>query len=310
MFEDDNSSVEFGKLFDDAPEPEVNEETLEEPLVENENEETEEPEEVETESEDDEEESDIDGESEEPDTEEKEKEPESSTLATIEIDGKSFELDEQKIQTIAEKYVEVVKENKQYKEYKEQLDGAMAHIKNIQDGKDIDEAMLALGVDWNKLITDKVKEFIRRSTLSEKERQYEDAAAERDRLRKKIQEREERDELSRQEQEGKKQAELIIDNVNAAISKVPEQFRKEIQIEVFGAIEKRLRSGQNRPSAKAIANAVTTIYNRKYKALNTTASKSVTSKSTSVPKLTRNSPTPSTTQKRSPYNATDYNELF
>ena len=307
MFEDDNSSVEFGKLFDDAPEPEVSEETLEEPLVENENEETEEPEEVETESEDDEE-SDIDGKS-EPDTEEKEPEK-PLPLATIEIDGKSFELDEQKIQTIAEKYVEVVKENKQYKYYKEQLDGAMAHIKNIQDGKDIDEAMLALGVDWNKLITDKVKEFIRRSTLSEKERQYEDAAAERDKLRKKIQEREERDELYRQEQEGKKQAELIIDNVNAAISKVPEKFRKEIQIEVFGAIEKRLRSGQNRPSAKAIANAVTTIYNRKYKALNTTASKTVTSKSTSVPKLTRNSPTPSTTQKRSPYNATDYNELF
>lgn len=234
----------------------------------------------------------------------------SPVLATIEIDGKEFELDESKIQSIAENYVKVAQENRVLKQNSEQVQAYATHIENIRNGVDIDESMQALGVDWDSLITDKVKDFIRRSTLSKKERELEDERMERQKLQKKLTEREEREKEEREKAEGQAQATALIQTVNTAISKVPEKYRKEIQIEVFGAIERRLRQGGNHPSAKAINNAVNTIYNRKYKAIDEKSKANVTTNKISPPKNVKNNPTPSTGKKRSSYNATDYNDLF
>ena len=309
MFEDDNKSTEFGELFMDDPEaePEVEAEETE---AEEETSETEESEESDESQESEDEEEHQTEESEEEDTEEEEKKEDDGIVATIEIDGKEFPLDEMKVQKLAEQYVNVANINKQLQQDRERVNEALQYIDNVRNGVDIDEAMTALGVNFDALIHDKVKDFIRRSTMSAKEREYEDAAKERDKLRQKIAEREQKEREEKEAQQGKEQANVIIESVNNSLADIPEKFRKEIQIEVFGAIERRLRAGDNRPSAAAIKNAVNTIYKRKYKSIYETEKKSVTSKRTSPPKPVKNNPGDSTLRKKSAYNATDYNELF
>lgn len=238
-------------------------------------------------------------------------EPEkSNTLATISIDGQDFELDEDKIQRIAENYVQVAQENKKLVKDRDQVAQAWNHIEAIQNGKDIDENMKALGVDFEALIRNRVKEFIRRSTLSEREREFEDMRVDRDNLRTKNEEREKIDATQREQAAGERQAETIIDSVGLALVKVPEKFKKEIQIEVFGLIEKKLRAGGVSPSAKGIQNAVNKIYERKYKTATKDSKESVTKKIVSAPKPTKNNPTPSTQKQKSTYNAEDYSSLF
>jgi len=167
MFEDnDNTSTEFGELFMDDPEPEIVEETEVE-------EEKETPEEEIQESEDEEQ---LDEENQEDPTEEEEKKEDDGIVATIEIDGKEFPLDEMKVQKLAEQYVHVANINKQLEQDRSKVNEALQHIENVRNGVDIDEAMAALGVNFDALIHDKVKDFIRRSTMSAKEREYEDAA--------------------------------------------------------------------------------------------------------------------------------------
>lgn len=302
MFEDDTSaSNDINDLFADEPietEPEAEAEEVAE----------EQPEESEAEEEkapQDEPEEQSSTESEEEDSE---KPQQDNTIAVIEVNGKEFKLDAPQVQTLAEKYIDLVQKNKQFEKSKESVDYAMKFIENVRNGVDIDESMKALGVNFDALIRDKVKDFIRRSTMSEKERELEDANKEREKLRKQIHEREERERLERETAEGQKEAETIIAGVNQAISKVPQRYQQEIQIEVFGAIERRLRNGQGRPSQKAIDNAVQTIYNRKYKAIEETKKK--VTPQTKAPKPVKNSPTPSTQTKSSGYNATDYSHLF
>lgn len=302
MFEDnENTSTEFGELFMDDPEPEIVEETEEEL-------EEETPEEEDIQEPEDEEQ--PDEENQDDPTEEEEKKEDDGIVATIEIDGKEFPLDEMKVQKLAEQYVQVANINKQLEQDRSKVNEALQYIENVRNGVDIDEAMAALGVNFDALIHDKVKDFIRRSTMSAKEREYEDASKERDKLRKKIADREELEAKERESRQGKEQADVIIESVNSSLSEVPEKFRKEIQIEVFGAIERRLRAGGNRPSSAAIKNAVQTIYKRKYKTIYESEKKPVTSKRTTLPKLVKNNPGDSTMRKKSAYNATDYNELF
>jgi hypothetical protein len=118
-------------------------------------------------------------------------------VAKIEIDGKEFEFDEPKIQRLAEQYVELATQNKELEQHREVVQQAMGHIDNIRKGVDIDEAMYALGVDFDKLITDKVKEFIRRSTLSQKERELEDMRQENGKLKAEREAREAREAAER-----------------------------------------------------------------------------------------------------------------
>lgn len=301
MFEDDNSaSTDISELFNDEPasDEQLEQDTAQEGDSEEEKTPTEESdgaEESQTEHNDN---TTSDDASEEAD----------ATIAIIEIGGKEFKLDDKGVQNLAEKYVGLVQKNKELEKTKEAVDSALNYIENIRNGVDIDEAMKALGVNFDALIRDKVKDFIRRSTLSEKERELEDANKEREKLRKMIKEREDRERVEREQVEGQKEAETIIAGVNQAISKVPERYQQEIQIEVFGAIERRLRNGQGRPSQKAIDNAVQTIYSRKYKAIEETKKKVTTQ--TKAPKPVKNSPTPSTQTKSNGYNATDYSHLF
>lgn len=237
----------------------------------------------------------------------KEEEPEAATpvIAKIEIDGKEFEFDEPRIQHLAEQYIEVAAQNKEMLKHREVVQEAMGYIENIKRGVDIDEAMQALGVDFDKLITDKVKEFIRRSTMSQKERDLEDMRVENEKLRKEKEERLARETAEREEAEGRKHAEEIFSNVKTAISNIPEKFQQEVQIELLSQIEKKIRSGGVRPSAKAIANAASIIYERKQKLVTPEVPKPK-----QVPKPVRNSATPSTQVPKSRYNATDYNEIF
>lgn len=302
MFEDDTSaSTDVNDLFGDDPVSEEAEtqDTEQEESSEDEKTPTEESDGAEEESQTEQD----DNTSKEDTTEESD-----ATIAIIEIGGKEFKLDDKGVQNLAEKYVGLVQKNKELEKTKEAVDSALAYIENIRNGVDIDDAMKALGVNFDALIRDKVKDFIRRSTMSEKERELEDANKEREKLRKMIKDREERERLEREQIEGQKEAETIIAGVNQAISKVPERYQQEIQIEVFGAIERRLRNGQGRPSQKAIDNAVQTIYNRKYKAIEETKKK--VTPQTKAPKPVKNSPTPSTGEKRESYNATDYSHLF
>jgi hypothetical protein len=239
-------------------------------------------------------------------TEEAVEEPAAPTVvAKIEIDGKEFEFDEPKIQRLAEQYVELATQNKELEQHREVVQQAMGHIDNIRKGVDIDEAMYALGVDFDKLITDKVKEFIRRSTLSQKEREMEDMRQENEKLRKEREEREARLAAEREEAEGRKHADEIFSNVKFAVSKIPEKFQQEVQIELLSQIEKKIRSGGIRPSAKAIANAATIIYERKQKLLEPEVKQPK-----QVPKPVRNSASPSTQVPKTRYNAVDYNEIF
>jgi hypothetical protein len=302
MFEDENStSTDVNDLFGDDPTPEEPEATEQEPEAEPELESEPESEpEAETESESESEE--------EPEAETEEEEPD-PTIATIEINGKEFKLDEQKVQNLAEQYIKLVQLNKELEVNRAKVDEALKYVENIRSGVDIDEAMKALGVNFDALIRDKVKDFIRRSTLSEKERELEDANKEREKLRKQIAEREERERIELERAEGQKEAETIISSVNAAIAKVPQRFQKEIQIEVFAAIERRLRNGGIRPSQQAINNAVQNIYNRKYKTIQTEEKAKLPTQS-KAPKVTKNNPSPSTSEKKSVYNATDYSQLF
>lgn len=237
----------------------------------------------------------------------KEEEPETATpvIAKIEIDGKEFEFDEPRIQHLAEQYIEVAAQNKEMLKHREVVQEAMGYIENIKRGVDIDEAMQALGVDFDKLITDKVKEFIRRSTMSQKERDLEDMRVENEKLRKEKEERLARETAEREEAEGRKHAEEIFSNVKTAISNIPEKFQQEVQIELLSQIEKKIRSGGVRPSAKAIANAASIIYERKQKLVTPEVPKPK-----QVPKPVRNSATPSTQVPKTRYNATDYNEIF
>lgn len=310
---DTESSTEFSKLFDDTQNVEIeNNEPNEDEHGETSDEENVEGGKTETDEDSSEEESNTDDEETvEEDTKSSEKEDEEpNIIATIEVDGKEFKLDEGAVQSIAEQYVKVARTNKMLLEDRNQVVDALKHIENVRNGVDIDESMQALGVNFDALIHDKVKDFIRRSTMSAKERELEDANREREKLRKQIQEREEREASEKEAAAGKEQADLIIQSVNSALTKIPERFQKEIQIEVFGAIERRLRQGGNKPSSKAIQNAVNTIYNRKYKTIYGGKKDSVKSQSIKPPKPVRNNPTDSTTEKKSSYNATDYNEIF
>lgn len=296
MFEDDNTSTSFDQLFEDDSAPESDEIEADKEEVEVKPDKQEEPAE---------EEESVEEESEEEESEaEDDKTP--KIIATIEIDGQEFPLDEMKVQKLAENYVEVAQQNRVFQKDREQVVEVMKYIENIRSGKDVDEAMKALGVDFDNLIRDKVKDFIRRSTLSAKERELEDANKEREILRKKIKEREEAEAAAKEQEESQRTATLIIDSVNMAVSKIPEDSRKEIQLEVFGAIERRIRAGGMPPSQKSIENAVQTIYNRKYKKDPAKVTKEVPK----PPKVVKNSPKPSTTQKKKVYNATDYSELF
>lgn len=306
MFEDENMSEDFGKLFDDS----VTEEPVQEEQEVEESTETEEEKEPaeETTEEEVQEESEESEESQE--SEEEQPEQKEQVVATIEIDGKEFPLDEMKIQKIAEQYIEVSKQNKVFAQDREQVVQVMQIVDNIRNGVDIDESMQALGVNFEALIHDKVKDFIRRSTMSAKERELEDANREREKLRKQIAEREQREAEQREAELGQRQANTIIDSVNTSLLKVPEKFRKEIQIEVFGAIERRIRQGGQTPSAKAIQNAVNNIYERKYKLINDGKKPDVNKKVVRVPNITKNNPTPSTNKRKQLYNATDYNEIF
>lgn len=305
MFEnEDNTSTSFNDLFED--------DTVEETSTEEEaetTEETTEEQEPSTEEESSTEEETTEEESTEEETTTEESSEVDDTppvIATIEIDGQEFPLDEMKVQKLAENYVEVAQHNKALMADREQVVEVMKHIESIRSGNDIDEAMKALGVDFDNLIRDKVKDFIRRSTMSAKERELEDANREREILRKKIAEREAAETAAREQEESQRTATLIIDAVNVAVSKIPEAHRKEIQLEVFGAIERRIRSGGMPPSQKAIENAVQTVYKRKYK----TEPSKVTKNTTPPPKPVKNSPKPVTQQKKKVYNATDYSELF
>lgn len=228
-----------------------------------------------------------------------------SVIAKIEIDGKEFEFDEPRIQHLAEQYIEIATQNKEMLKHREVVQEAMGYIENIKRGVDIDEAMRALGVDFDKLITDKVKEFIRRSTMSQKERDLEDMRTENEKLRKEREERLARETAEREEAEGRKHAEEIFSNVKTAISNIPEKFQQEVQIELLTQIEKKIRSGGVRPSSRAIANAAKVIYERKQKLVTPEVPKPK-----QVPKPVRNSATPSTQVPKSRYNATDYNEIF
>jgi hypothetical protein len=243
------------------------------------------------------------------DTEEQpaeETEPETiPVIAKIEIDGKEFEFDEPRIQHLAEQYIELATQNKEMIKHREVVQEAMGYIENIKRGVDIDEAMVALGVDFDKLITDKVKEFIRRSTMSQKERDMEDMRTENEKLRKEREERLARETAEREEADGRKHAEEIFSNVKTAISNIPEKFQQEVQIELLSQIEKKIRSGGVRPSARAIANAASIIYERKQKLVAPEVPKPK-----QVPKPVRNSATPSTQVPKTRYNATDYNEIF
>lgn len=299
MFDDDTStSTDVNDLFGDEPAPEEPaEEVTEEPSEEPSEESSEEEPSPEPEEQTDEENS------EEP------AEPEDDTIATIEIDGKEFKLDEAKVQTLAENYIKVIQEKKFLEVNRQKVEQALEHVEKIRSGVDIDDAMKALGVNFDALIRDKVKEFIRRSTMSEKERELEDANKEREKLRKQIQEREEKEQFEREQIEGQKEAETIIASVNSSVAKIPSRFQKEVQIEVFAAIERRLRQGQGRPSQKAIDTAVQNIFNRKYKAVSNEKPRA-TPKQTKVPKPVKNEPSPSTVEKKSSYNATDYSHLF
>jgi len=299
MFEEnDNTSADFGDLFEDTPEPEAEAEETEAEEADTE------PEAEESEESEDKEPSEESEESEEAETPE---EPEDKgIIATIEIDGQQFPLDEMKVQKIAEQYVEVAQQNKVLAKDREQVVQVMGIVENIRNGVDIDESMKSLGVDFDALIRDKVKDFIRRSTMSSKERELEDANKEREILRKKIAEREAKEKEEMEAKASQEQATLIIDTVNMAVSKIPEQHRKEIQLEVFGAIERRIRSGGMAPSSKAIENAVQTVYNRKYKS----TPQPVTKKQSVAPKPLKNSPKPVTMEKKKSYNAVDYNDLF
>jgi hypothetical protein len=226
-------------------------------------------------------------------------------IAKIEIDGKEFEFDEPRIQHLAEQYIELATQNKEMIKHREVVQEAMGYIENIKRGVDIDEAMHALGVDFDKLITDKVKEFIRRSTMSQKERDMEDMRTENEKLRKEREERLARETAEREDAEGRKHADEIFSNVKTAISNIPEKFQQEVQIELLSQIEKKIRSGGIRPSARAIANAASIIYERKQKLVAPEVPKPK-----QVPKLVRNSATPSTQVPKTRYNATDYNEIF
>lgn len=226
-------------------------------------------------------------------------------IAKIEIDGKEFEFDEPRIQHLAEQYIELATQNKEMIKHREVVQEAMGYIENIKRGVDIDEAMHALGVDFDKLITDKVKEFIRRSTMSQKERDMEDMRTENEKLRKEREERLARETAEREDAEGRKHAEEIFSNVKTAISNIPEKFQQEVQIELLSQIEKKIRSGGIRPSARAIANAAGIIYERKQKLVAPEVPKPK-----QVPKPVRNSATPSTQVPKTRYNATDYNEIF
>jgi hypothetical protein len=227
-------------------------------------------------------------------------------VAKIDIDGKEFELDEPKIQHLAEQYVEVVAQNKELTKHREVVEQAMGYIDSIRKGQDIDEAMKALGVDFDKLIMDRVKDFIRRSTLSQKERELEDARKENERLKKDREERERIEYTKREQEEGRKNAEEIMTSVNLALAKVPENLKTEVQVELLTQIERKIRSGGVRPSARAIANAASIIAERKQKSLQ------VETKQVKVlPKPVKNSPTPASTQtSTSRYNAEDYTKLF
>lgn len=290
----------YGDLFaEDSRFEEVSEdtsqETTEDPEVESESEEVEEekpsPDEGET---------DKEGE-----TSEEQTQDTPVVVAKIEIDGKEFEFDEPKIQRLAEQYIEVASQNKELLKHREVVEEAMGYINNIRAGQDIDEAMLALGVDFDKLIMDRVKEFIRRSTLSQKEREAEDLRRENEKLRKLKEEREAKEAALAQEQEGKKHAEEIFSNVTYAVSKIPEKFQQEVRIELLTQIEKKIRSGGVRPSAKAIANAASIIYERKKKLLEPEPKKV-----TNLPKPVQKSATPPVAGTKKKYNAVDYNELF
>jgi hypothetical protein len=231
-------------------------------------------------------------------------------IAVVEVDGQEFKLTENQIQTMTEKYVSTVQENKELTKTKERVQEALGYIQNIQNGQNIDDSMRALGVDFDALIREKVKEFIRRSTLSDREREFEDLAKDREKLKAQLDERNQREQQEQERAQGTQQAQSIINTVNGALSSIPESMKKEIQIEIFAHLEKRIRNGGSVPSTKAVQNAVNTIYNRKKQSLGEKLNKPVTKNSTTAPKPIKNNPTPSTKEKRSSYNATDYNDLF
>lgn len=234
------------------------------------------------------------------------KEAEEKYVAKIEIDGKEFELDEPKIQHIVEQYVEVVKQNKELVKNTEIVEQAMGYIENIRHGKDIDDAMKALGVDFDKLIQDRVKDFIRRATMTREAREAEDIRKENERLRKEKEERELKEASAREEEEGRKSADQIFSSVQIALDKIPEDLRSEVQLELLVQIEKKIRQGGVTPSARAIANAASIIYERKKK-LAEPKPKEVKN----IPKPVKNSPTPQLPKKNtSRYNAEDYTKLF
>jgi hypothetical protein len=292
MFEENQESGSFNDLFaDDAPVEETQEEIQEE-----------------TQESDVPEQSEYSEEHQQEETETQQESPQH--VAIVEVDGQEFKLSEHQIQTMTEKYVTTVQENKELLKTKEKVQEALGYIENIREGQNIDEAMHALGVDFNALIREKVKEFIRRSTLSDKEREFEDMQKDREKLKSQLDERQRKDQEESEKARGTEQAQTIISTVNSSLSSVPEHMRKEIQIEIFAHLEKRIRNGGTIPSAKAVQNAVTTIYNRKKQTTGENSKENVTKKVTTAPKPVKNNPTPSTQVKKSSYNATDYNNLF
>lgn len=232
------------------------------------------------------------------------KEESDPVIAKIEMDGQEFELDQPKIQKIAEAYVELRQENAELQKQKEVVEQVVTIRDRISRNEDLKENFALLGLDYDQIILDGAKELIRRSAMSKAERDFEDMQKENAKLKKLTEEKERQEEEDRKRQEGAQQGQYIIDTVKKASESLPKEMRKEVISEVIMALERRIRAGGVIPSAKALEQAVQTVYKRKEKLVTqvTTQKK--------LPKITTNNPTPSTQTKKPVYNAVDYNKLF
>lgn len=226
-------------------------------------------------------------------------------LAKIEIDGQSFDLGQDDVQKIAEEYVTVRRENERLKGSYDVVQSALELIGNIKSGVDVEDSFKALGLDYDEFITERVKDFIRRSTLSKQERELEDIRKEKEKLHKQLTARQQAEEEKQAAEMGRSQAQQVLQTVQESMASVPEALRAEVTREVLYEIEKRVRAGGPRPSVSGIKNAVAKIAARKQAVYAPPAPPKKL-----APRVLSNNPTPSTKPQKTAYNATDYNNLF
>jgi len=226
-------------------------------------------------------------------------------LAKIEIDGQSFDLGQDDVQKIAEEYVTVRRENERLKGSYDVVQSALQLIGNIKQGVDVEESFQALGLDYDEFITERVKDFIRRSTLSKQERELEDIRKEKEKLHRQLTAKQQADEERQAIEIGRSEAQAVLDTIRSSMASVPQSLQAEVTREVLYEIEKRVRSGGPKPSVNGIKAAVAKIAQRKQEAYQVPVSTKKV-----PPKPLNNNPTPSTKPKKTAYNATDYNNLF